>query len=153
MKLILIPSDPSFGPRVSIAIPGDGFTIDTVIDQLITPALIAFGFAPATVRDGYENADVPGEPVPEVHELVAPRPYDDGGNGPPPPPDGFTVLGFNLRIDYARLPSGRDDLRYTYRGPDWYGTPYVNGCDVWYAVRTGSETHHKIQAILTPAHV
>lgn len=95
MKLILTPTDPSYGPKVAISGHYDGACIQDVIDTLVTPALIAFGFHPANIRDAYENADVPQEAPRREPELE----YWETPSEPrypelPPVPEGFTEWTF-----------------------------------------------------------
>ena len=43
------------GPKVVIETPHDELNIQAVIDDLIRPALVAFGFHPNTVEEAFKN--------------------------------------------------------------------------------------------------
>lgn len=143
MKLILVPSNPNHGPRVSISVPDDGGLIDKVVSDLVVPILIAGGWHPQSVQDALRSVEVPGA----VAEDDAP-PQDDLTEwstpaGAPEPPEGFTVVGFDLQAEGT---FDFDDLKYTIPGENWISTHLVNGHEVWYAARNGSETLAKLQA-------
>ena len=217
MKLILIPDNlehpfsSASRPKVAISIPGDDYTINEILEKLVTPALVAMSFCPRTIQEGYHDADVVGPeapagrpttlilpplpPAPEGFEswtepelvpddtrpcrgtmgFFHARPgspdtdwivCSDGTFGgatdypvyfiraleaqpefpdAPEPPIGFTVAGFDCVLE-GWFES--EDVMYTYRGHSWFPTAYINGSDVWYALRTGSETQRTVLALL-----
>lgn len=51
MKITLEPTTPNSNhPKVTIEVPGEDYQINSVIDDLIKPLLIAWGFHPETVN-------------------------------------------------------------------------------------------------------
>lgn len=146
MKLILVPSNPNHGPRVSISVPTDGGLIDNVVSDLVVPILIAGGWHPQSVQDALRSVEVPGAvaedetPPDDLTEWSAPA-------SAPKPPTDFTVLGFNVVAPDPDEEYPRDDLHY-YSGAAsmWQPTVYADGQGYWYAARNGSETLAKLQA-------
>jgi hypothetical protein len=52
MKIILKPSDPAARhapPIISISVAGDHFTVPDVLEKIIVPALVAWGFHPDSI--------------------------------------------------------------------------------------------------------
>lgn len=148
MKLILIPDNPAcpFGvanrPKIAISIPGDDYTIPDILEKLVTPALVAMLFHPQTIFEGYRDAQVMGaREAEESDDLTEWSTPPDA----PTPPEGFTVVGRGLDMG-EDLEFPLEDLRYSYQGVIWYSTHLVNGYEVWYAARNGSETLAKLQA-------
>jgi hypothetical protein len=58
MKITIEPTGDEPGyPTVSVSRPDDTLTIDSVIEDLVRPALIAWGFHPDTVRGAFEQEE------------------------------------------------------------------------------------------------
>lgn len=152
MKLILIPDNPAcpFGvanrPKIAISIPGDDYTIHDILEKLVTPALIAMSFHPQTIFEGYRDAQVMGAREAE-EDVATPDDLTEWSTPPdaPAPPEGFTIVGCGLDMG-EDLEFPLEDLRFSNRGVIWTSTHLVNGYDIWYAARNGSETLAKLQA-------
>ena len=158
MKLILIPDNPACPfsnaqrPKVAISIPGDDHTIYDILDKLVTPALVAMSFHPQTIQDGYREAQVMGARADEADPddltgWAKSEPELPAHPGTPTIPGGFTVVGYGVDLG-EELEFNIGDLVFSASGSIWNPTYLVNGYNVWYAARNGSETLAKIQSIL-----
>lgn len=140
MKIILRPSDPTArhaAPVISITTPIDGMPLSDVLEQLIVPALVAFGFHPQSIQDTFRDHEVPG---------AAPRGEDSLAVDDFSVPEGFAYIGYGADVDGD---FSEDDVLYAHRdAASWQETRYINGGDYHYAVRTSSPANNAYLATL-----
>jgi len=149
MKLILVPSNPKHGPRVAISIANDGGVLSDFLSDVVVPALVAYGWHPQSIQDAMHDVEVPGarkdvelaDDMTEWSTPVSVRP------GSPTPPGGFTIVGYGVDLG-EELEFNIGDLVFSASGSIWTPTHLVNGYNVWYAARDGSDTLATIQSIL-----
>jgi hypothetical protein len=134
MKIILRPTNPTApyaAPIISITTPGDGMVLSDALEQLIVPALIAYGYHPQAIQDCFRDFEVPGA-TQEKPLVDSCEPFEV--------PEGFVYAGYDTYVDGDFASEDvlyRDDIF----SPWQTTTRFINGGEVFYAVREGSAAH------------
>lgn len=132
MKIILRPTNPTAhhaNPIISITTPGDGMALSDALEQLIVPALIAYGYHPQAIQDCFRDFEVPGATQDDAPVIDA----DDYSV-----PEGFAYIGYGADVDGE---FSEDDVLYSHDAQSWEETRFVNGGPYHYAARIDSAAH------------
>lgn len=157
MKLTLRYPQDSSSPttQISVSIPGDRPPLDEVLQDLVFPALLAAGYPEPELRSrlGME-VEIPTGPRGPEHDLGEPADPRFGFRARDgewvPVPEGFELIGYSI-VDPQDRTLDANDVRYINagRGSDgWDSTEWVNGFDVYYAARIGSEAHRYLKGLV-----